>query len=88
MSKSKAFRDHAQRRRIRSLCRKLKSDTIVLRVVGTQAQGFRLGGEFKGFQPGHDAVLTFGKTWSKQADAINHGVRQFGQTARKKLKAA
>jgi len=53
------------------------SGTHTLRVVGSQATGFRLGGQK------NDVVQLFGQTYSKQIDAVAYGENKFDKKAKK-----
>lgn len=55
----------------------VRSGRYPLRVVGSQAAGFRLGAE-RG-----QSVVLFGRSFNKQADAVAAGQDQYGQKARK-----
>jgi hypothetical protein len=53
----------------------INAGTHILRVVGSQKTGFRLGGEK------NNCVHCFGQTFKKQVEAVAYGERKFGKKA-------
>lgn len=58
----------------------IRNGKYILRVIGSQKTGFRLGGEKNGI------IRVFGQTFSKQTDAVNYGIEKFGIKAVKVVK--
>ena len=65
-------------RRSRKVRDNILAGKMVLRVLGSQSVGFRLGGE-------NDAgtVKTFGQTFPKQIEAVGYGQDKFNKKAKK-----
>ena len=53
----------------------IRNGSHVLRVIGSQKTGFRLGGEK------NDIIRVFGQHFAKQSDAVAYGEKKFGQKA-------
>jgi hypothetical protein len=88
----KRVRNHAlrnQRRRLAKLLMRRADDGGVLndlRVVGSEREGFRLGG-FIGPQGYEGTVFVeFGQRYDRQKDAVSAGEQSFGQKAKKLLR--
>lgn len=60
----------------------VRTGTHVLRVIGSQKTGFRLGGEK------NSVIRVFGQHFTKQSDAVAYGVDKFDKKAVKVVQSS
>lgn len=74
---TKTIKNDAVRKVRRLALQGVQKGMYSLRVVGTAKHGYQLAAERK------NMIVSFGRMFLKQADAIDFGKNKFGQTARR-----